>query len=103
MASKKEKKKQRRKGKATKVTEQRLDMKEEDWKITNLSPTQVVEAIRSGDKIITRAAAHKQTKNDATEIVYRRKLYEAGKLLLSVTLNSSVTKYIYLLYDTVHL
>ena len=94
MASKKEKKKQRRKGKATKVTEQRLDMKEEDWKITNLSPTQVVEAIRSGDKIITRAAAHKQTKNDATEIVYRGKLYEAGKLLLS-TLNSSLTKYIY--------
>lgn len=78
MVSKKDKKKQRRTGKV-KASEQRLVMRDDDWNITKLSPTEVVEAIRSGDKIITRAAARMQTQNEATEIVYREKLYEAGK------------------------
>jgi len=77
MVSKKDKKKQRRTGKV-KASEQRLVMRDDDWNITKLSPTEVVEAIRSGDKIITRAAARMQTQNEATEIVYREKLYEAG-------------------------
>ena len=80
MVSKKDKKKQRRAGKAAAAkTEQRLVMSNDDWDISHLSPTEVVEAVRMGDKIITRAASVKQTETVATEIVYRGTLYEAGK------------------------
>lgn len=61
------------------TTELRLVMTDDDWDISNLSPSEVVEAVRSGDKIITRAAARQQTETVTTEIAYRGKLYEAGK------------------------
>ena len=77
MVSKKDKKKQRRAGKV--MAEQRLVMSHDDWDISHLSPAEVVEAVRSGDKIITRAAKCKQTETVTTEIEYRKKLYEAGK------------------------
>jgi hypothetical protein len=80
MVSKKSKKKQRRTAaKSMATTELRLVMTDDDWDISNLSPSEVVEAVRSGDKIITRAAARKQTETVTTEIAYRGKLYEAGK------------------------
>jgi len=80
MVSKKSKKKQRQAAKSMATTELRLVMTDDDWDISNLSPSEVVEAVRSGDKIITRAAARKQTETVTTEIVYRGKLYEAGKV-----------------------
>ncbi len=80
MVSKKSKKKQRQAAaKSMATTELRLVMTDEDWNISNLSPSEVVEAVRSGDKIITRAAARQQTETVRTEIAYRGKLYDAGK------------------------